>query len=145
MRSRQASERIDLAVGPGPGAGRFAEHAVRIRIGSSQHRCAPHTNCQPPQAGFGSGQEERRRIVSVGDVALIDRAQLIVGLPNGTSITVTVAVADDGRVTWESPTTDLTPVDGPAQFAVTTAVTRLQEALTKALPDSAFDDQVYPG
>ncbi|MFD7161689.1 hypothetical protein ACFV9C_44390 [Kribbella sp. NPDC059898] len=88
-----------------------------------------------------AAEEEQRRIVMLDDMAFVDRAELAVGLPNGTTTTVTVSVSGNGRVSWESPTLDLAPVDGPSQLAVTRALAQLAETLTKALPDAVFDDQ----
>lgn len=88
-----------------------------------------------------AADEQDRRTSSLDTTAIIDRAQLDVGLPSGTSATISLAVAVDGRVTWEASTMDLGRVDGPAQLAVTTALTQLGETLTKALPESAFDEQ----
>jgi hypothetical protein len=88
-----------------------------------------------------AADELNRRASNLDTTAIIDRAELDVGLPNGTTATITVAVAADGRVTWEAPTMDLDAVDGSTQLAVTTALTQLGETLTKALPDSAFTEQ----
>lgn len=85
--------------------------------------------------------EQHRRVTSVDTATIIDRARLDVALPSGTSTSITLTVDVDGRVTWESPALDLAPVDGPAQLAVTTALTQLGETLTKALPGSAFVEQ----
>lgn len=83
--------------------------------------------------------EQSFRVISMDTIAVIDRAQFDVGLPNGTSATITVAVID-GRVTWEASTTALGLVDGPAQLAVTTLLTQLGETLTDALSRSIFDE-----
>jgi hypothetical protein len=88
-----------------------------------------------------AADEEDRRASSLDTTAIIDSARLDIGLPSGTSATITLAVAADGRVTWQAPTLDLAPVDGQTQLAVTTVLTQLGETLTKALPASAFEEQ----
>ncbi|MFC0430046.1 hypothetical protein [Kutzneria buriramensis] len=88
-----------------------------------------------------AADELHRRVIGLDTTAIIDRAQLDVGLPGGATATITVAVAADGRVAWEAPTMDLDAVDGSTQLAVTTALTQLGETLTKVLPDSAFTEQ----
>ena len=81
------------------------------------------------------------RASSLDTTAIIDTAHLDVGLPSGTSTSITLTVTGDGRVTWQSPALDLGSVTGPRQLAVTTALTQLGETLTKALPESAFAER----
>jgi hypothetical protein len=88
-----------------------------------------------------AAEEEERRGLNLDTSAIIYRAELKVGLPDATDTTITVTVADGGRVAWESPTLDLAPVDGVAQLAVANALTQLAEALTKALPDAVLESQ----
>lgn len=88
-----------------------------------------------------AADELNRRIISVDTTAIIDRAQLDTGLPNGTTATVILTVSADGLATWPSPSLDLTPVDRTTELAVTTALTQLGETLTKALPASAVGER----
>jgi len=88
-----------------------------------------------------AAEEEQRRSVNLDTNAIINRAEVKVGLPDATSTTITVTVNEGGQVAWESPTIDLALVDGTAQLAVTTALTQLAETLTKALPDAVFESQ----
>jgi hypothetical protein len=88
-----------------------------------------------------AADELNRRVTDYDTTAIIDNARLDVCLPNSSRVAITVAVSADGRVTWQAPEMDLAPVGGPTHLAVTTALTQLGEALTTALPESAFEEQ----